>query len=116
MHHYQWVVLFLGLTSAVTIFTNVLKPVTSYLRTLGWRGCLYIDDVISGARLEGESHYWRLFVNDLLGRCGWCINPEKGQSPTQTPIFLGFKCNNLRRKFEVPEEKLERVLRASNSY
>ena len=25
VHHYQWVFLFLGLTSAVTIFTNVLN-------------------------------------------------------------------------------------------
>ena len=34
-HYYGWIVLFLGLTSAVTVFTEVLQPVTSYLRGLG---------------------------------------------------------------------------------
>ena len=56
-HYYEWVVLFLGLTSAVTIFTEVLQPVTSYLRGLGWRGQMYIDDIISGAPNLNEGHY-----------------------------------------------------------
>ena len=35
-HWYEWVVLFLGLMSAVTIFTEILQPVTSFLT--GWGG------------------------------------------------------------------------------
>ena len=57
-HYYEWMVLFLGLTSTVTIFTEVLQPVTSYLRGLGWRGQLYIDDIISAASNLMEGHYW----------------------------------------------------------
>ena len=105
-HFYEWTVLFLGLTSAVTIFTEILQPVTSYLRGLGWRGQLYIDDVILCARERNESHYWRFFATDVLGRCGWVINPSKGQEPTQCPKFLGFLCDTQERNFLIPQKKV----------
>ena len=110
-HYYEWVVLFLGLTSAVTIFTEVLQPVTSYLRGLGWRGQMYIDNIISGAPNLNEGHYWQFFATDVLGRCGWCINPSKGQEPTQCPKFLGFNCNNVDRKFYIPQKKIDLIVK-----
>ena len=82
----------MGLTSAVTIFTDVLKPVKSYLRGLGWRGLLYIDDVISGAKGHNEASYWKCFVTDVLGRAGWCI------------------CNNVTKRLLLPVKKLECIL------
>ena len=109
-HYYQWTVLFLGLTSAVTIFTEILAPVTSYLRSLGWRGQLYIDDVISCAASKNESHYWRIFSTDVLGRCGWVINPSKGQDPTQCPKFLGFLCDTKSRRFLIPTKKIVAII------
>ena len=87
-HYYEWIVLFLGLTSAVTIFTEILQPVTRYLRGLEWRSQMYIDDIISGAHELNESTYWGFVVSYILGRCGWCINPLKGQEPNQCPNFF----------------------------
>ena len=41
---YQWTVLYLGLSSAVHLFTMVLKPARVYIQSLGIRTLFYIDD------------------------------------------------------------------------
>ena len=45
IQYFQWKVLFLGISDAVFIFTKVLRPVVAYLRKIGWRGLIYIDDL-----------------------------------------------------------------------
>ena len=49
-HYFQWKVLFLGITSAVTVFTQIVKPIKVYL----WLKCgliilIYIDDLMVAA-------------------------------------------------------------------
>ena len=78
-------VLFLGVSSAVSIFTQVLLPVVKYLRGLGWRGLVYIDDSLTCERTEIEGLYWRFFAMDVFGRAGWVMNADKGQHPSQSP-------------------------------
>ena len=64
--YFQWMVLFLGLSDAVYIFTKVLRPVVNYLRSIGWKGIIYIDDsgTIADSYLEtlleidGERYPW----------------------------------------------------------
>ena len=44
-HYYQWIMLFLGLSDAVHIFTKLLLPVVKHLRSCGWEGNFYKDNL-----------------------------------------------------------------------
>ena len=50
---------------------------------------MYIDDVLSGGYSYHEGLYWKFLTKDLMGRCGWVINIDKGQLPSQQAVYLG---------------------------
>ena len=59
---WTWRVLFLGIKDAVYIFTHLLQPVVQYMRKVGWRGSLYIDDLDTLAPTFVECQYWRFWA------------------------------------------------------
>ena len=66
-HYFQWKVLFLGITSAVTVFTRITTPIKIYLR-LHCR--LLIDDILLGAKSFDECLYLKFVIINVLGRAG----------------------------------------------
>ena len=111
LHFFQWKVLFLGITSAVTVFTRITKPIKIYLRLkCGIILLIYIDDLMVAARTYEECLYMKFFAVDVLARAGWVINLDKGQMPSQAAVYLGFVLDTENMVFLLPEEKVAKIL------
>ena len=102
--------LFLGVKSAVYIFTKMMAPLRTHLRSVGIRSNFYIDDVkILGdserSCKENTQYFWTVCENS-----GWIINiPKSADPPTQSMEFLGLINCSRTMKFFVPEEKKEKI-------
>ena len=60
---YVWVVMFLGISDAVFIFTTMLKPIRMYLATKCIPNCIYIDDLMTlgadaGVKINYPTPIW----------------------------------------------------------
>ena len=66
VHFFQWKVLFLCITSAVTVFTRITKPIKIYLRLkCGLIILIYIDNLMVPARTYDECLYMKFFAVDV---------------------------------------------------
>ena len=88
--YYYWTVLFLGVKTAVHLFTKLLRPHIKFCQTLGISLSFYIDD----ERVLGSSYYiclvHFLFTKICLTLAGWVVHPSKGINlPVQQGIFFG---------------------------
>ena len=106
---YQFTCLPFGLRSSPRIFIKVLKPLLVYLRALGVRLLVYLDDILIMAVapelcLEHTQLTWQLSTD--LGFLG---NLKKSVStPKQYVEYLGFLMNSIKMKLFLTEEKLLR--------
>ncbi len=69
--YYEACVLILGVKDAVFAFTQIVKPITRYMKKMGSRVLSYIDDIIQfvqGFVKVGEAH---LFLMVTVKRCGF---------------------------------------------
>ena len=107
---YQFTCLPFGLRSSPRIFTKVLKPLLVYLRALGVRLLVYLDDILIMAAtpelcLEHTQLTWQL-LTDL----GFLGNLKKSVlAPKQQAEYLGFIVNSIEIKLFLTEEKLLRA-------
>ena len=88
--YYQYKKLPFGLSLSPYYFCKILRPVISYLRSLGIRVVVYVDDFI----LMAEP---RLFTDHLdtvlhtLADLGWLVNMEKSHlNPSHSKQYLGY--------------------------
>ena len=105
--YWQWSVLFLGISDAVWIFTKLLLPHKRYLRSLGVRCSIYIDDqrILGKSHLEAKAHTQIAF--QCFEKGGWTINVDKSSAPpSQTIKFLGLINDSRKMKYFVPEDKI----------
>ena len=107
--YYVSVVLVLGVCSAVGVFTLLLKPIVAYLRTRGWRGALYIDDMGTLGRTFQEACYYQRLAKWVAEQAGFCWSRDKSTEPSQDFQFLGFRLNTIEQKIYIPKIKLEKV-------
>ena len=101
-----WNVLFLGIKDAVYIFTKVLIPHKKYLRSLGIRNTIYIDDqsILGCSFLECSAHTQITLLT--FEKAGWIVNAKKSfDPPAQTMEFLGLEMNSVEMKYYVPDKK-----------
>jgi hypothetical protein len=71
---YDYSCLPFGLSSAPRVFTKLLKPVVAYLRELGIRLVIYLDDLlILNNSISGQLHDLRIVIN-LLESLGFIVN------------------------------------------
>ena len=70
-----------------------------HLRSCGWEGIFYIDDLGTLGRSYLQCLYWKYFARDVLGRAGWVINMAKDQEPAQDDTLLGSVVDTIILKF-----------------
>ena len=88
---YEFVCLPNGLSSAPRIFTKLLKPVFSKLRSEGVLLIGYIDDIILIADDPPTLLHHIRKTTELLTSLGFTIHSEKSALiPSQCAVFLGF--------------------------
>lgn len=107
---YQFRTLCFGLSIAPWAFTKILKPVVAYLRSLGIRLIVYLDDIliINSTKEGAEADFLR--VRLVLERCGFLVNLDKSvASACQIIEFLGTRPNSLTMSLTLKEEKLLQI-------
>ena len=93
---YEFQCLPFGLSSAPYIFTKLLKPVVSLLRSEGFFIVNYLDDFLCLGNSYDECLNCVTKTMDLLLYLGFVINYEKSQlKPNQCRKFLGFELNSI---------------------
>ena len=104
---YQFKCLPFGLTSAPRVFTKVLKPLVAYVRRLGLRICIYIDDMlILNSQREGAIRDASLMIY-LLENLGFVVNMDKSiLLPSQEMEFLGVLVNSITMSLSLPDNKV----------
>lgn len=107
---YQYNCLPFGLSSAPLVFTKMLKPIVSLLRSRNLMSVVYLDDFL----LLGDS-YTNCENNvkntvTLLEKLGFLINYKKSKLVPSTEIkYLGFLFNSLSMTISLPKEKIVKM-------
>lgn len=114
--YYRWKVLPFGLNSSPYFFAKTVRPVLEYLRSIGLRVTVYVDDFLLGA-----SDKYIVDAKDqllhTLEDLGFLINFEKSQLNPSTKInYIGYTISNAQNKLIVKVQscrisKLKRAIR-----
>jgi hypothetical protein len=89
--YYRFTRLPFGLCVSPYIFAKLVRPVVTYLRSLGLRVVAFVDDFILMSESSSFTDHCDL-VLDTLGDLGWSINFEKSEIQAKTcAIYLGHK-------------------------
>ena len=113
--HFQWLnsirefsCLPFGYRPAPRRFTKLFRPVLAFLRKMGMRLVIYIDDIIILNQSCMALLQDRDMVVILLQCLGFVINWTKSQlEPTQSLEYLGFPVNSVLMTLALPEQKVE---------
>ena len=107
---YAYNVLPFGLTSSPRVFSSILKPVISHLRSSGIRITHYLDDILICSETIGRAIRDRDKTMDLLSSLGFKINLEKSSlSPSQKISHLGYLWDSVNMWVSLPPEKLIKI-------
>ena len=108
---YEYVCLPFGLCSAPRVFTKLLRPVVAYLRSLGIRLIIYLDDLlILNGSISGLLHDLKIVI-DLLELLGFIINCKKSVfTPQQLMEYLGMLIDSTKLEFSLPPEKVSSIV------
>ena len=109
--YWVWNVLCLGLRDAAYIFTKLLAPLFAQLRSEGWRGLVYIDDVWTLGSTFEDCIFWERRMKELLHEAGWVFKPSKRSGPpSRICKFLGLVINSSDLTFNIPEDKIRKIV------
>ena len=107
---YQFQCLPFGITVAPWVFTKLMKVPVSYLRRMGMRLIIYLDDILvmnqtkKGALEDGKK------LRDVLESLGFLINLKKSiLTPVQGIEFLGFIIDSNLMTLSLPTEKMKKI-------
>ena len=112
---FVWRVMFLGISDAVFIFTAMLKPCHSFVRSLGIPNIIFIDDHFTGGATEDLAIKNNALANKVLASAGWVISSEKKVGPLQRIRYLGLEVCSVSMMFYIPDDKLTRLLESIDS-
>ena len=105
---YEFTCLPFGLAVAPRVFTKVLKLVVAWLRQLGIRLIIYLDDILILAPSKELAELHVATVIYLLVNLG--INYEKSiLIPATEMEFLGFLVNSVTLTLSLPRDKIRKV-------
>ena len=100
----------LSRSPSARLFTKTLKPVIAFLRSMGIRLLIFLDNILIMAdSLQRAAEHTELVIR-VLESLGFVIKKKKSiLKPTQTIPFLGFIVNLLKMLLPLPEEKLQKL-------
>ncbi|KAM9997201.1 hypothetical protein ACTFIZ_007978 [Dictyostelium cf. discoideum] len=115
--HYLWKTMPFGLSTALRIFTMLLRPVLRMLRDINVSVIAYFDDqLIVGSTIEECLSNLKKTM-DLLVKLGFKLNLEKSVlEPTQSITFLRLQIDSPSMKLLVPKEKEKRVIKEIRNF
>ena len=112
---YCFNVLPFGLSSAPRIFSKILRPAISHLRSLGIKITSYLDDILIIASCPNSLSRHTSLAIDLLSSLGFSINYSKSNLlPVRSLIHFGFLWNTLDFTISVPCDKVTQIRNFAN--
>ena len=107
---FQFTCLPQGFSSAPRIFTKLLKPALSHLRSRGIQVLCYIDDCIFIGDNASDLRDNVLYAVELFDSLGLTLHPKKSQLvPTQQIEFLGFMLDSTTMQISLTAEKKDKI-------
>ncbi len=89
--YYQWKVLPFGLSLSPWYFAKIIRPIVTYLRSLGVRLQAYVDDFLLASHPATFTDHLDLLLNTLKD-LGWKINEKKSSLlPEHEKVYIGYK-------------------------
>jgi Reverse transcriptase (RNA-dependent DNA polymerase)/DNA N-6-adenine-methyltransferase (Dam) len=109
---YQYNCMPFGLNCAPLVFTKLLRPALSYLRSRGFLSVLYLDDfLIFGTSYRDCLKNIKSTIV-ILNKLGFIINYEKSKLvPSHQVKYLGFLYNSMDMSISLPQEKIDKVIK-----
>lgn len=99
-----------GLSSGPRLFTKILKPLLSHLRSGGVNIIAYIDDTLILAKSREEAIHAMQKTVQLFTDLGFIVHPAKSVlQPTHEINFLGFTINSTTMQISLPQAKREEI-------
>ena len=100
-----------GLSSGPRIFTKLMKPPFSLIRSKGHSVVAYIDDTLFVAETEQAAKEAVADTTELLSRLGFAIHPLKSvMEPVQEITFLGFILNSNSMEIKLTEKRAHEIV------
>ena len=104
-----------GYSAAPRVFTKLMKPIFSTLRSEGFLSVFYLDDSLLVANSFQECHRNLQRTEGLLKKAGFIINQKKSSFiPSQEILFLGFILNSDSMTVRLPEDKVDNIIKSAN--
>ena len=101
----------LGIVDAAHIFTALTDPLMACILMKGKRANIYIDDLLSACQGFQLALLQDKFIKDFFAKGGWVFKASKSSGlPSQRVTYLGLIIDSVKMVFEIPPEKLDRLL------
>lgn len=115
--YWQFNCLPFGLSIAPYIFTKIMKPVTTHLRSKGIDCVSYLDDFLIIGSSYPDCYNKCMFTINVLQSLGFLINFDKTSfSPSNECKYLGFIINSDRLQISLPPEKKLRITKMISDF
>ena len=112
---YMYKMLPFGLTSAPRVFSKVLRPVVTQLRSLGIKITAYLDDILIAASSKEICFNHLGIAMKLLQNLGFIINFEKSHMiPTKEIQHLGYIWDSQTMTLALPLEKIQKIVTSAS--
>lgn len=107
---FQFTCLPFGLSSAPWVFTKLLRPVVTLLRSRGIRLIIYLDDILVFNSCKSKLLDHMVVVKSLIESLGFVINLEKSvQIPSQSLEFLGLMIDTPSFSLSIPKAQRSNI-------
>lgn len=99
-----------GLSSAPYVFSKILKPLFSFLRSRGFKSVVYLDDFLLFGDFQEECAENVRVTTEMLKNLGFLIYENKSQLIPQKEIcYLGFIYNSQEMSMGLPIKKIQKL-------
>ena len=104
---YEFSCLPFSLSTAPSVFTKLLRPVTGFLRSNEIHYVIYLDDLLI---MHQNKKVLLEQMSVAVGLLGALISyPKRQLEPMEVIDFLGFVVDSLKRKVRLPKEKISQI-------
>lgn len=114
---YEFSCLPFGLSTSPYIFTKILKPALSFLRSQGYVSVMYLDDILCIGKTYDECLQNATATRKLFLYLGFMINSKKSKlKPNTICKFLGNMINSKNKTLSLTEKRKEKLLVALKQF
>ena len=107
---YRFTCLPFSLSSAPRVFTKLMKPVVGFLRQVGCRLIIYLDDLLVVHQDKLQLQQIIPLICKFFECLGLLVNHKKSiLDPFQQMEFLGFEIHSQPMTLSIPQEKMRKI-------